>query len=201
MSKYMGPKIKVLKRLGTILPGLVGINFNSKKIRKRNKDLFSKKTKLSEYNTKLIEKQKIKFYYCLTNNQLNNYVKKVSLSKSGSSFLLLILLEKRLDNVVFRSGFASTILQSRQILNHGHLLVNGKRVNIPSYCLKIGDIITVSEKSKMKSFILKNREQIAYKLPSYLINLNNESIKFISNPIKTDILVSFNEQLVIEYYH
>lgn len=201
MSKYMGPKIKVLKRLGVILPGLVGINFDSKKIRKKNKDLFSKKTKSSEYNSKLIEKQKIKFYYCLTNKQLNNYVKKVASNSANSSFFLLILLEKRLDNVIFRSGFSSTILQARQLINHNHFLINGKKINIPSYCLKIGDVISIKETSKIKNVLLKNRENISYKLPSSLINVNNETIKFISNPIKTDILVPFNEQLVIEYYH
>lgn len=201
MSKYTGPKFKIIKRLGTILPGLVGINFNIKKIKSKNKNSFSKKTKISEYSIRLFEKQKLKFYYCITEKQLNNYAKKAMKSKSNSSFLLLILLEKRLDNIIFRAGFANTILHARQIINHGHIIVNNRKIDISSYNLKIGDIVSIKNTSKIKNYLLLNRDNISYKLPSYLININNDSIKFISNPLRTDILISLNEQSVIEYYY
>ena len=156
MSRYRGPKLRIVRRLGE-LPGLTS---------KTTERLFPPgqhgpgkakgKNSGSEFSVRLQEKQKLRYNYGLTEKQLFNYVKEARRLSGATGSNLLQLLEMRLENVVFRLGFANSIPSARQFVNHGHVLVNGKRVNIPSFACKPGDIITVKEKSKENSFLNEN---------------------------------------------
>jgi small subunit ribosomal protein S4 len=156
MSKYLGPKLKIIKKLG-FLP-----NFTSKII-KRKKTLinYSKKFKIfnnlcTDYKDNLIKKQKIKYTYGITEKQLFNYYKKIKFQKGSKNLLLLKKLEMRLDCILYRLGFAVTIFNSKQIINHKHILINNHIVNIPSFLCKKNDLITINSTTKTKLLILNN---------------------------------------------
>ena len=147
MSRYRGPKVKIYRKLGE-LPGLT---------RKVSKKLSppgehgQKSKKPSEYALRLEEKQKLRFNYGISEKQLINYMKMAKKAQGPTGSVLLQLLEMRLDNTVFRLGLAPTIPAARQLVNHGHILVNNRRVNICSYQCKPGDTIKVNDSSKSKS--------------------------------------------------
>jgi len=150
MSRYRGPKLRIVRRLGD-LPGLT-----TKKSKKENKpgksgesgDESSKK-KSTEYGRRLEEKQKLKFNYGLTESQLYSYVKEARRRKGVTGLILLQLLEMRLDTICFTLGFASTIANARQLVNHGHITVNGKVIDIPSFQCRLNDVIGV-KKNKLQ---------------------------------------------------
>ena len=148
MSRYRGPRFKKIRRLGT-LPGLTS---------KRPKSGSDLKTQLrsgkrSQYRIRLEEKQKLRFHYGLTERQLVRYVHIAGKAKGSTGQVLLQLLEMRLDNILFRLGMASTIPGARQLVNHRHILVNGRIVDIPSYRCKPRDIITTKDKQRSKALI------------------------------------------------
>ena len=132
MSRYRGPRVKIVKRLGN-LPGLT---------RKQPKNR-SGRNRLSQYGIRLCEKQKLRYHYGLSEHQLVRYVKKAKQASGSTSRTLLQSLELRLDNIVFRLGFAPTIVAARQLVTHGHILVNNKELNVPSYSCKTGDSIEI----------------------------------------------------------
>ncbi|RYR57562.1 hypothetical protein HN51_008579 [Arachis hypogaea] len=148
MSRYRGPRFKKIRRLGT-LPGLtskkptVGSEFRNQ----------SRSGKKSQYPIRLEEKQKLRFHYGLTERQLLKYIRIAGKAKGSTGQVLLQLLEMRLDNILFRLGMASTIPQARQLVNHKHVLVNGRIVDIPSYRCKPQDIITAKDEQKSKALI------------------------------------------------
>ena len=191
MSRYRGAKVKIIKRLGE-LPGFTKkTEININKVGKINR-------KPTDYRLRLEEKQKLKFNYGLTENQLYNYVKIARRQQGVTGLLLLQLLEMRLDTICFSFGLAPTIGSARQLVNHGHILVNEKKVDIPSFQCKKKDIISLkNENSKrlVKNFLdIKN-------IPSHLIfdknNLKGEIKDFCC---REDILLSLNELLVVEFY-
>jgi small subunit ribosomal protein S4 len=202
MSRYRGPKLRITRRLG-ILPGLT--NKTSKKINRpgqHGKNLNDGKKKITEYGLRLEEKQKLKFNYGLSENQLYNYIKEARRTKGVTGLILLQLLEMRLDNICFSLGFASTIAAARQLVNHGHITVNGRVVDIPSFQCQINDTISVKPKSTSKALIennLKTRNFID--LPHHLIfdkeKLKGEVKGYI---YRDEISLDLNELLVIEYY-
>lgn len=134
MAKSMGPRFKLARHLGVNV-------FNHPKALKRG----VKKHKLSEYGEQLLEKQKLKAYYGVLEKQFIRIVTDALKSKEKSEDVLIQSLERRLDNVVYRLGFGSTLRQSRQMVNHGHIIVNGERVNIPSYKVNVGDIVSLGK--------------------------------------------------------
>ena len=198
MSRYCGPRIRIVRRLGE-LRGL------TKKVTNRTKlpGQHAKKPGVnnSEYAIRLQEKQKLKYNYGISERQLLNYVKKAKRMNGATGLLLLQLIEMRLDNIVFRLGFASTIPESRQLINHGHFLVNGKSIDIPSFQCKIGDSITIENKNKINNW--QERVKINSNLDSpRFLEFDNE--KFIGS-IKTivprhEIGLNVNELLIVEYY-
>ncbi|SKA82319.1 SSU ribosomal protein S4P [Clostridium sp. USBA 49] len=158
------------------------------------------KKKLSNYGVQLREKQKAKRIYELLESQFKTYYDKAERMKGITGENLLKLLEMRLDNVVFRLGFGSSRREARQLVTHGHFLVNGKKVDIPSYSVSVGDVITVAEKSRnserFKMFIENPKA-----LPNWLEgNLENFEGKVISEPTRADIDVPVNETLIVELY-
>nr|YP_009731223.1 ribosomal protein S4 [Plumeria rubra]YP_010583225.1 30S ribosomal protein S4 [Plumeria obtusa]AWI70358.1 ribosomal protein S4 [Plumeria cubensis]UGS81141.1 30S ribosomal protein S4 [Plumeria jamaicensis]UGS81291.1 30S ribosomal protein S4 [Plumeria filifolia]UGS81372.1 30S ribosomal protein S4 [Plumeria lanata]UGS81522.1 30S ribosomal protein S4 [Plumeria montana]UGS81581.1 30S ribosomal protein S4 [Plumeria subsessilis]UGS81662.1 30S ribosomal protein S4 [Plumeria tuberculata]UGS81743. len=198
MSRYRGPRLKKIRRLGA-LPGLT-----NKRPRAGN-DLRnqSRSGKKSQYRIRLEEKQKLRFHYGLTERQLLKYVRIAGKAKGSTGQVLLQLLEMRLDNILFRLGMASTIPAARQLVNHRHILVNGRIVDIPSYRCKPRDIITVKDEQKSKALIQKSLDSPPphEELPSHLI-LQPFQYKGLVNQIIDSkwVGLKINELLVVEYY-
>nr|AGW04823.1 ribosomal protein S4 [Sisyranthus trichostomus] len=197
MSRYRGPRLKKIRRLGA-LPGLT-----NKRPRAGN-DLRnqSRSGKKSQYRIRLEEKQKLRFHYGLTERQLLKYVRIAGKAKGSTGQVLLQLLEMRLDNILFRLGMASTIPAARQFVNHRHILVNGHIVDIPSYRCKPRDIITVKDEQKSKALIQKSLDSSSHQeLPSHLI-LQPFQYKGLVNQIIDSkwVGLKINELLVVEYY-
>ncbi|MBQ2840885.1 MAG: 30S ribosomal protein S4 [Oscillospiraceae bacterium] len=158
--------------------------------------------KLSEYGLQLREKQKARRYYCVLESQFNKYFEMAVAKKGITGENLLRILESRLDNVVYRLGFAMSRPEARQLINHGHFTVNGKRVNIPSYLVKAGDIVALREKSrslaKFKDVVEANSSRVA---PKWLdFNKNTFEAKVMNLPDRADIDFPIEEHLIVELY-
>jgi small subunit ribosomal protein S4 len=201
MSRYRGPKLKISRRLGP-LPGLT--TKKSRKLNRPGKDGNSPDTgkKLTEYGVRLEEKQKLKFNYGLTESQLFRYVKEARRRKGVTGLILLQLLEMRLDTLCFTLGFASSIAQARQLVNHGHITVNKKVISIPSFQCRLNDVISVKEKSTSKNLVsnnLKNnqRSEIPYNLKFDDSKLEATVLDYCD---RDDVQLQLDELLVIEYY-
>ena len=197
MAKNMQPIAKRCKALG-ISPTVMGY---SKKETKRNPGGQMRKKK-SEYAIQLNEKQKVKFVYGILEKQFRMYYEKATGMPGKTGENLLQLVERRLDNVVYRLGFASTRREARQLVNHGHYTVNGKRVNIPSFQVKPGDVVAVCEKSrtttKFKSLLEENGKKACPKW----IEKGNDSFegKIVALPARDDIDYDVAEHLIVELY-
>jgi small subunit ribosomal protein S4 len=201
MSRYRGPRLKIVRRLKTPLPGLtsssvVNSNITSKSQRKDK----------SEYRIRLEEKQKLRFHYGITERQLLRYVRIAKKAKGSTGQVLLQLLEMRLDNIIFRLGMAPTIPAARQLVNHGHVLVNDRVVDIPSYRCKPQEILVIRDRARSRSLVEKNFNNIQEskklsKLPPHL-RLNLKSFKASINQIvnRSYVGIKVNELLVVEYY-
>lgn len=199
MSRYRGPRLRIVRRIGK-LPGLT--NKISKKTNPPGQHGGSFNKKLSQFSIRLREKQKLRFHYGVTERQLLNYIKKARKKKGSSGRMLLTLLEMRLDNIVFRLGFASTIMASKQLINHGHVLVNGGIVNIPSYACQPKNIIKVKKSSSSQNLVKKNIQLMETILvpPHLSLNKDNLEAKVVSLVNRKSISLVINELLVIEYY-
>nr|YP_010566255.1 ribosomal protein S4 [Medicago constricta]UZC31211.1 ribosomal protein S4 [Medicago constricta]UZC31286.1 ribosomal protein S4 [Medicago constricta] len=194
MSRYRGPRFKKIRRLGD-LPGLT----SKQPTELRNQSRSSKK---SQYRIRLEEKQKLRFHYGLTERQLLKYVRIAGKAKGSTGQVLLQLLEMRLDNILFRLGMASTIPQARQLVNHRHVLVNGRIVDIPSYRCKPEDIITAKDEQKSRTLIQNSLESAPREeLPIHL-TLDPFQYKGLVNQIIDSkwVGLKINELLVVEYY-
>jgi|TARA_B110000977_G_scaffold154172_1_gene195934 small subunit ribosomal protein S4 len=226
MVRYTGPKIRIIRRLG-LLPGLTrkSTKNRTKTPGQHGKIIFTKTKRSSlsdDYRERLFEKQKLRFNYGVTEKQLVKYFKEAKRRTGATGTLLLELLEARLDCVVYRLGFASTIPAARQIVNHGHILVNNKLVDIPSFICQKGDTVSIRDRSQSQNLIKLNFETQQQKrklierrmkrvnltqsrfqslLPSHL-EVNNESLigKFLSPVKRKDVLLRINELKVVEYY-
>lgn len=202
MSRYRGPKIKVSRRLG-ILPGLTLKKSNRfSQIEKSNSASKNRGKKLTEYGLRLQEKQKLKFNYGLTEQQLFKYVKEAKRKRGVTGLILLQLLEMRLDAICFALGFGKTIAQSRQIITHGNITVNSKLVNIPSFQCSLNDVIGMSIKSKIKPLIKENlKYNKSINKPSHL-KLNDLKLEAVVLDYckRDDISLKLDELLIIEYY-
>uniref|UniRef100_UPI0030025664 ribosomal protein S4 n=1 Tax=Nemophila menziesii TaxID=79376 RepID=UPI0030025664 len=191
MSRYRGPRFKKIRRLGA-LPGLT------------NKDLRNqlRSGKKSQYRIRLEEKQKLRFHYGLTERQLLKYVRIARKAKGSTGQVLLQLLEMRLDNILFRLGMASTIPAARQLVNHRHIFVNGRIVDIPSYRCKPRDIITAKDEQKSRTLIQNSLDSSPHEgLPNHL-TLHPFQYKGLVNQIIDSkwVGLKINELLVVEYY-
>jgi small subunit ribosomal protein S4 len=202
MSRYRGPKLKITRRLGT-LPGLT--TKKSTKINRPGKDGNANADtgkKLTEYGVRLEEKQKLKFNYGLTENQLYRYVKEARRRQGVTGLILLQLLEMRLDTLCFTLGYAKSIAQARQLVNHGHITVNKKVVSIPSFQCRINDIVGIKGKSTSKNLIENNvkKNQVA-EIPSHLkFDTSKLEAKVLDYCDRADVSLQLDELLVIEHY-
>ena len=202
MSRYRGPKLKISRRLGA-LPGLT--KKKSTKINRPGKDGATNadtSKKLTEYGVRLEEKQKLKFNYGLTENQLYRYVKEARRRQGVTGLILLQLLEMRLDTICFTLGFAKSIAQARQLVNHGHITINKKVVNIPSFQCRLNDIIGIKDKTSSKTLVENNiKNNQVNEIPAHL-KFDNSKLEAVVLDYcdRDDISVKLDELLVIEYY-
>lgn len=197
MAKNRQPIAKRCKALG-ISPAVMGY---SKKTTIRNPGNGMRR-KQSEYATQLKEKQKLKFIYGVLEHQFASYFDMAERQAGMTGENLLRLLERRLDNVVFRLGFASTRRDARQLVNHGHFTVNGKKVNIPSLIVKPGDVIAVKESSRSSvKFKTLAESEGGVRIPKWIdSDKKNFTAKVVAMPAREDIDFEFNEQLIVELY-
>ncbi len=195
MAKNRSPILKRCKTLG-ISPAVLGIYKETKRNPKPNRK------KQSEYGIQLNEKQKVKFVYGVLEKPFRKYYEKAEKAHGITGEILLELLELRLDSVVFRLGFANTRREARQLVNHGHFLVNGSKVDIPSYSLKVGDVVSICDKSrqtvKFKTLIEEKGDKLT---PSFLSREKSSfEGKVISKPVRAELDFDVNEQLIVELY-
>jgi len=201
MSRYRGPKLRISRRLG-VLPGLTTKKSNKTNRPGKDGNAGGDSKKLTEYGVRLEEKQKLKFNYGLTENQLFRYVKEARRRKGVTGLILLQLLEMRLDTLCFTLGFAKSIAQARQLVNHGHITVNKKVVSIPSFQCRLNDVIGIKEKSTSKNFIENNVKE--NQLATTPDHLKFDSSKLEATVLdycdRNDVGLQLDELLVIEYY-
>jgi small subunit ribosomal protein S4 len=202
MSRYRGPKLKISRRLG-ILPGLT--TKKSTKINRPGKDgniNADTGKKLTEYGVRLEEKQKLKFNYGLTETQLYRYIKEARRRQGVTGLILLQLLEMRLDSICFTLGYAKSIVQARQLVNHGHITINKKVVDIPSFQCRLNDIIGVKERTSSKTLVENNIKNSQLTSLSSHLKFDNSKLeaKILDYCDRNDIALPIDELLVIEHY-
>jgi len=199
MARYTGPAYKKSRRLG------FSTLENGKDLARRpyapGQHGNDRKKKSSEYGVQLQEKQKVRFMYGLTEKQFHKVFDKAQKMEGIAGENLLVLLESRLDNLVYRLGMANTRRGARQVVNHGHILVNGKKVDIPSYRVKVGDTISVKENSLNHPAILAALENKTA-VPAYLeFDAKKLSGKYVRIPERSELNSEINEQLIVEFYN
>jgi len=201
MARYRGPRIKVCRALGTVLPGLTTA---STLVRPYPPGAAAqrRRPRSSDYKERLQEKQKLRYHFGVLEKQFKRYVAEAARRKGPTGANLLSLLESRLDNVVWRLGLAPTIPAARQLVVHGHINVNGKRVDRPSYSISINDEVGVHTKSVSKPFIQEALAASASRVrPNYLeFDPSKATGKMVTRPEAADIPFDVNTQAVIEYY-
>ena len=203
MSRYTGPRVKLLRRFGGIdLPGLT----------RKRKWVDARpyppgphgprmRIKKSDYRIRLEEKQKLRHNYGLREKQLVGYVKRASKAKGNTGTKLLEMLEGRLDNVIFRLGFAPTIPAARQIVNHGHIHINGHKADVASMQVKAGDVISVRDRENSKKLISGYIEDPTLSLPAHLeLDAKGLTGRVIDTPARDSVPFEIEEQFVVEYY-
>jgi small subunit ribosomal protein S4 len=204
MSSNHGPKAKVQRRFGEVL---VPRPKYARILEKRayppgdhGKEKQYRSGRRSDYGLQLNEKQKLSFIFNIRETQMRRYFMKARRIPGTTGGNLLSLLERRLDNMVYRAGFASTIWAARQLVNHGHILVNGRRLNIPSYSVEVGDVLSVSEKMRQNPHVVESMES-GGNFPQYLdVSRTAFSATLNQIPQRQDIPVPVDEQLVVEFY-
>ena len=200
MARYTGPRHKLCRAEGVALCGLPKCPVTKKNAGPPGQHGQKGRRKLSEYGIQLREKQKVKRMYGILERQFKNYFNSAAGKKAATGEALLLLLESRLDNALYRLNFAASRQQARQLISHGHVTVNGKKVTIPSYNVKIDDVIALSPKAANLSFIKKLNEATKdLILPSWLEKKATVG-KINSLPKRDEIDIDINERLIVEYY-
>jgi len=198
-----GPRVKILRRLGTQLPGLTPKDGDRRSYPPGEHGPGRRRRRKSEYRERLEEKQKVRFNYGLKEKQLRRYFERARQSKKATGTALLELLERRLDSVVFRLGFARTIPAARQLVVHGHIRVNGAKVDRPGYEVESGDEIAVAEKMRNNVHIEESTDAgPRVTLPSYL-NLDPDDPcvgRVVDSPMREDVPVLVDEAAIVEFY-
>ena len=205
MARYLGPKLKLSRREG----GDLNLKSARRPFEDKVKDANTKPgqhgkvsgTRMSDYGNQLREKQKVKRIYGLLERQFRRYFKIAEAMRGNTGTNLLLLLESRLDNVVYRMGFASTRAEARQLVSHGAIAVNGNRVNIPSASVKPGDVVSIREKARKQARIAEALELAAGTMPSWVaVDAKKFEGTFKNLPERQEFAPDVNEQLVVELY-
>jgi small subunit ribosomal protein S4 len=198
MARYTGPVWKVSRRLG------FSILESGKELNKRAYapgQHGQRRKKMTEYGSQLAEKQKVRNMYGLSEKQFRNTYVKATKIEGVTSYNFFCLLESRLDNIVYRLGFATTRRQARQLVNHGHFTINGKKANIPSMQVKIGDVVAVKETSRNVKVIKEALEATTH-VPGF-VEVDAEKLegKYVRFPERSELNQEINEQLIVEFYN
>lgn len=203
MARYRGPRLRIIRRLGE-LPGftqkICTRDFPPGQHGPKKRVTANQKSKESQYAVRLKEKQKLRFNYGISERQLLSYIREARRRKGSTGEILLQLLEMRLDNIVFRLGFAPTIAAARQLISHGHIIVNKHRINIPSFICKTNDEISVASNST--DFVKKSIGQSVSGLNSSHLEINSEklSARVLNTVSREAVGLQINELLVVEFY-
>ena len=204
MARYFGPTCKLSRREGTDLFLKSGVRPLESKCRADSApgQHGQRRGRLSDYGVQLREKQKVRRIYGILEKQFRNYYKSAARTKGNTGENLLTLLESRLDNVVYRMGFGSTRAESRQLVAHNSILVNGAKVNIASFSVSAGDVISLREKAKKQLRVQSALQLAAQRSESSWVNVNSEKMEgtFIRNPDREDLPSEINENLIVELY-
>ncbi|AOT06546.1 MULTISPECIES: 30S ribosomal protein S4 [Pseudoalteromonas] len=204
MARYLGPKLKLSRREGTDLFLKSGVRaIDSKcKLETAPGQHGARKGRLSDYGLQLREKQKVRRIYGVLEKQFRNYYKEAARLKGNTGENLLQLLEQRLDNVVYRMGFASTRAEARQLVSHKAIMVNGRVVNIPSFVITPEDVVVIREKSKKQARIIAALELAEQREKPTWIEVDGKKMEgtFKRLPERSDLSADINEQLIVELY-
>ena len=204
MARYLGPKLKLSRREGTDLFLKSGVRPLESKCRAESVPGMhgAKRARLSDYAVQLREKQKVRRLYGVLEKQFRNYYKKADRQKGATGMNLLRILERRLDNVVYRMGFGSTRAEARQLVSHKAILVNGNPINIPSYQVEAGDTIAIREKSRNQLRISGALALAANRAPVPWVEVNADKLEgvFKAYPEREDLPQEINENLIVELY-
>ena len=200
MARYTGPKNKLARKVGEDL----GLKTNALKVARRlmvrpGQHGHRGRRKLSDYGVQLQEKQKVKYIYGILEKQLRKLYKEASKNPTATGSALLSLLERRLDNVIYRAGFAPTRFAARQLVSHGHLQVNGKKMSIPSYQGKVDDVVNLKDKSTKIPFVAELLKESDVAAPEWL-QKKGAVVKITRLPVRDDAIERVDEQLVVEYF-
>ena len=204
MARYLGPKLKLSRREGTDLFLKSGVRaIDSKcKIDTAPGQRGARKPRLSDYGSQLREKQKVRRIYGILERQFRNYYKEANRLKGNTGENLLVLLEGRLDNVVYRMGFAATRAEARQLVSHKAIVVNGRVVNIPSFQVSVNDVVAVREKSKKQARIKASLELAEQREKPTWLEVDSAKMEgvFKRVPERSDLSADINEHLIVELY-
>ena len=200
MARPNGPRNKRARRLGMDL----GLKTNPKSLERRAATLPGQhgrrgRTKISDYGYQLMEKQRAKAMYGILEKQFKNYYKVASRTPQATGAMILILLERRLDNVIYRLGFAPTRRAARQLVTHGNVLVSGKKLSIPSYQVQVEETVSISATAAAIPYVKEMLEDKEYTTPAWLAR-KATSGKINRLPERDDIAANINEQLIVEFY-
>ena len=204
MASYHGPKARVQRRFGEVL---VPRPKYQRLLEKRayppgdhGKEKQFRSGRRSDYGMQLNEKQKLAFVYNIREKQMRNYFMKARRQTGNTGANLLILLERRLDNIVYRAGLAPTIWAARQLVGHGHVLVNGTRLNIPSYAVQVGDEVRLTEKMRQNVHVVESLESGSNILEYLAVDKAGAAVTLARLPERQEIPVPIDEQLIVEFY-
>ncbi|NQZ94641.1 MAG: 30S ribosomal protein S4 [Moritella sp.] len=204
MARYLGPKLKLSRREGTDLFLKSGVRAIESKCKIDNAPGVhgARKPRLSDYGLQLREKQKVRRMYGVLEKQFRNLYKEAARQKGNTGENLLALLEGRLDNVVYRMGFGSTRAESRQLVSHKAIVVNGKVVNIPSYKVKVNDTVSIREKAKKQARIASALEISEQREKASWVEVDSKTLEGVYKrvPERSDLSADINEQLIVELY-
>lgn len=204
MASYHGPKARVQRRFGEVL---IPRPKYAKILEKRpyppgdhGKEKQYRSGRRSDYGLQLNEKQKLSFIFNIRETQLRRYFMRARRQPGNTGANLLILLERRLDNLVYRAGFAATIWAARQMVKHGHIQVDGRRLDLPSYSVVPGQTISVREAMRKNPHVVESIESAVHNLSYLSVDKNSFSAQFTALPAREEIPVPIDEQLIIEFY-
>jgi len=206
MARYLGSRTKLSKRVGRNLFLKGARSFSAK-------DDFSKKPqkpgvhgnakrppKVSEYGKQLLEKQVLRYTYGLMEKQLSNLFKKAFKTKGDTGIIALGLLERRLDNVIYKGGLANSLAQARQLVTHGHFQIDGQKVDIPSYVVKTGEVVAVRESKSKNAFWETYKIEVPLTVPSWLDSSSKMTIKVLNLPLMEDLPQNIEINKIVEFY-
>ncbi len=198
--RYTGPKVKLSRKLGIALTPKAQKYMERKPYPPGQHGPEKRRAKLSDYGRQLLEKQRLRFQYAIHERQLRRYYEESSRMAGNTADNLIQLLERRLDTLVLRAGFARTIYAARQYVRHGHIEVNGKKVDIPSYRVNVGDVIRVREKSRRIPDIQESLRQLVQPPPYVEVSKADFSARLLYIPPREEIPVICEVPMVVEFY-